>query len=204
MSEYFTVSFEVEKSKTVFERFYKAMIASGVTYKSGFMSFKPESFEDIIRINQNGLNNNRRDDAHFRQIVLDYCDFSEVRVYHMFDEESTMEFHLLIPEYDLWGYTDDVEGYTSDYKTYCKVEKMDSLKNLAMKMWESMEMLSIQTTWEISDDPTHVAYIKEITDVQAQPFAIIKKSLLSDNTESFQTVGQDGVLVEYKDNWCYM
>ncbi len=48
MSEYFTVSFEVEKSKTVFERFYKAMIASGVTYKSGFMSFKPESFQSQI------------------------------------------------------------------------------------------------------------------------------------------------------------
>ena len=207
MPAYFSISFELNKSKTAIKDFCNALIDAGLVFKSGYWVFEDGSFDDIVAWNQNKLDKNfqlgyTEPVSHgFEQILFDFSDFSEVRLYVMNDKKaSTFRFNLIIPEDDLVEFIEQGKDVISHKKT----EKMELLRSLAKKMWDSLEILAIQTAWEYSDSPPEAKQISNKIKPQIEPFCIIKESSMIDKLGlPFEKVGQNGVLIEDHDNWSY-
>ena len=208
MPTYFSISFELNKSQTAVKEFCAAVIDAGLVFKSGYWGFENDSFDDIVAWNQNKLDNNfqlgytEHYSHNFKQMLFDFSDFTEVRLFIMNDKKSsTFEFHLIIPEDDFveWIKTND------EYIPHNKIEKMNLLKAVAKILWNSLEILAIQTAWECSDCPPKAKHISSKIKPQAEPFCIIKESALIDKLGlPFEKVGQNGVLIEDYDNWNYL
>lgn len=208
MPAYFSISFELNKTKTAIKDFYKTLIAAGFVFKSGFWGCENESFDEIVAWNQNKLDDDfelgyKQHHSHdFKHILFDFSDFSEVRLYVDNQKKSaTFILHLIIPEDDF------LEWVTSDAKTIerRKYEKMDLLKEFSKTVWNSVEILAIQTAWECSNSPPRVKRISNYIHPQAEPFCILKESSVTENLGlPFEKIGRNGVLVEDRDNWNYL
>lgn len=206
MPAYFSVTFELNKSKTAVRDFCTALIDAGFIFKSGFWGFEKDSFEDIIVWNQTKLDENfqlgcaEHHSHDFKQMLFDFADFSEVRLYITNDKKtSTFNFHLIIPEKDL------VElPRQKEQSPYHKTEKMELLKILAKHMWKNTEILAIQTEWEYSDSTPKAKNISKKIKPQAEPFCIIKNSpIVKKLSLLFEKVERNGVLIEEINNRNY-
>ena len=173
MPAYFSINFELNKSKTVVRDFYSALVGAGFAFKSGLWEFQNSSFEDIVAWNQkliddcHKLANNYNYAYDFQQIEFDFADFSKIRVLMNANEKySSFVVELIIPEDDFveWTKEDD------DYIPHKKLEKMDLLKEAAKKIWNSLEILAIQTAWELSDYNTPEANL--ISNIIYSPFSL--------------------------------
>lgn len=91
-------------------------------------------------------------------------------------QSSTFDFNLIIPEDDFVEYIKNGDGYVPHNKT----EKMNLLKTIAKLMWNSLEILAIQTAWECSDYPPKAKNILNTIRPQVEPFCIIKNSSIID------------------------
>ena len=208
MPAYFSISFELNKYKTAIKDFCNALVDAGLVFKSGYWGFENDSFDDIVAWNQNKLDNNfqlgytEHHSRDFKQMLFDFSDFSEVRLYIMNDKKaSTFEFQLIIPEDDFveWIKTND------EYISHNKIEKMNLLKAVAKILWNTVEILAIQTAWECSDVPPKAKQISSKIKPQIEPFCIVKASSVIDELGlPFEKVGQNGVLIEDYDNWNYL
>ena len=208
MPAYFSIIFELNKSKTAIKDFCASLIGAGLIFKSSYLEFENNSFDDIVAWNQNEFNNDfqlgyTEHDSHgFKQMLFDFSDFSEVRLHIMnVKKASTFEFQLIIPEDDFveWIKTN------GEYIPHNKIEKMNLLKAVAKILWNSIEILAIQTAWECSDYPPKAKHISSKTKPQIEPFCIIKESSIIDKLGlPFEKVGQNGVLIEDYDNWNYL
>ena len=207
MPAYFSLNFELNKSPTAIKDFCNALVDSGFAFKSGYWGFENDSFDSIIAWNQNKLDDNfqlgytEHHSHDFKQMLFDFTNFSEVRLYVMNDKKSsTFGFHLIIPEDDFVEWTKD----NDEYIPHNKIEKMALLKNIAIAMWNSIEILAIQTAWECSDVPPKAKHISRKTRPQIEPFCIIKDSSVLDSLGlPFEKVGRNGVLIEDHNNWNY-
>ena len=208
MPTYFSISFELNKSQTAVKEFCAAVIDAGLVFKSGYWGFENDSFDDIVAWNQNKLDNNfqlgytEHYSHNFKQMLFDFSDFTEVRLFIMNDKKSsTFEFHLIIPEDDFVEWTKT----NGEYIPHHKFEKMNLLKTFAKILWNSIEILAIQTAWECSDYPPKAKHISSKTKPQIEPFCIIRESSIIDKLGlPFEKVGQNGVLIEDYDNWNYL
>lgn len=208
MPAYFAINFELNKSKTTIKDFCNALIDVGLVFKSGYWGFENDFFDDIVAWNQNKLDNNfqlaytEHHSQDFKQMLFDFSDFSEIRLYITNDENpSTFDFRLLIPEDDLVEWTKS----NGEYIPYNHTEKMDLLKEIAKLMWNRLELLAIQTVWECSDCPPKAKKFSSATKPKVEPFCIIKKSSIVDKLRlPFEEVGRNGVLIEDNDNWNYL
>lgn len=208
MPAYFTIIFELNKSKTVIKDFCNALLDAGLVFKSGYCGFENDSFDDIVAWNQNKLDNNfqlgytEHYSHDFKQMLFDFSDFSEVRLFVMNDKKSsTFDFHLIMPEDDFVEWEKSKGGYIPHNKT----EKMDLLKVIAKFMWNSLEILALQTAWECSDYPPKAKNISCKTRPQTEPFCIIKKSSIVDKLGlPFEEIGRNSVLIEDNGNWNYI
>ncbi len=209
MPAYFSISFELNKSKTAIKDFCNSLIDAGFVFKSGYWGFENDSFDDIVAWNQDKLDNNfqlgytEHYSHDYKQMLFDFSDFSEVRLFVTNDRKSsTFEFDLIIPEYDF------VEWIKNNDKhiPHNKFEKMDLLKVIAKTMWNSLEILAIQTAWECSDCPPKAKHISSKIKPQIEPFCIIKESSVIDKLGGlpFERVGKNGVLIEEHNNWNYL
>lgn len=149
MPAYFSLRFELYKGQGVISAFCEALIHSGLVFKSGYWGFENESYDDIIIWNQNKLDEDfelgytEHHSHDYKQMLFDYFDFSEVRLFVMNNrKERTFSFELIVPEYDLLDYTEENEG---KYSVQRKTERMELLKSVAKKMWVGTATLAIQT-----------------------------------------------------------
>ena len=118
MPAYFSISFELNKSQTAVKEFCAAVIDAGLVFKSGYWGFENDSFDDIVAWNQNKLDNNfqlgytEHYSHDFKQMLFDFSDFSEVRLFVMNDKKSsTFDFNLIIPEDDFVEWTKNNDEY---------------------------------------------------------------------------------------------
>jgi len=200
MPSYFSIVFELNKSKTAIRDFCTALVDGGLVYKSGFGGFEKDSFDEIVAWNQKKLDENfqlgfTENFSHdYKQMLFAFSDFSEVRLYILNEKESaTFAYHLIVPESDLVEYA----HLRADYTSYRHTEKMELLKTLAKHMWRSVELLAVRTEWEASSWG-----IKPENTLHAEPFCIIKKaSVPGDLSLPFEEMERDGVLIEDSDNW---
>ncbi len=207
MPAYFSIVFEMKKSKTAIRDFCTALISAGTTFKSGYWGFESDSFDNIVKWNQNKLDENfvlgfsEHHSHDFKQMLLDFSDFSEVRLHILNDKKTaTFSFHLIIPEDDFVEWVPNGEAYSS----IRKIEKMDLIKNLAKSIWCKTAVLAIQTAWECSYCPPMVKKISNKIPPQAEPFCIIPASpVVEELGLPFEKLERKGVLIEDSDNWRY-
>ncbi len=207
MPAYFTLEFELNKSKTAIRDFCTTLISAGTTFKSGYRGFESDSFDNIVKWNQNKLDENfvlgfsEHHSHDFKQMLLEYADFSEVRLYVMnYSESSTFVFNLIIPEDDFVEWVQSGKQYSS----IRKIEKMDLIKNLAKSIWRKTDVLAIQTAWECSDCPPKAKQISSKIMPQTEPFCIIKDSPVVEKFGfPFEKIEPDGVLIQDINNWRY-
>lgn len=208
MPAYFSLTFELHKSHHAIRGFCEALIRSGLVFKSGYWGFENDSFDDIITWNQKKLDENfvlgysEHYSHNYKQIQFDYFDFSEVRLFIMNKRRKhTFSFDLIVPEDDLWDYTEEKEG---KYFMHLKTERMEQLKSVAKKMWVGTAVLAIQTGWECSDAPPSSGKIERGIKPQAEPFCIINSSTFEkESVFVYEYIERSGVLIEDKTKWSY-
>lgn len=111
MPAYFEVNFQYSKKedtvKTAVEDLYTALIRCGLSFKSGYYEAEHDPMADIIRWNQKKLDENfelgytKHCSHDYKQVLFDFCGFSEVRVFiHNIKESDSVFFSLIIPEDD--------------------------------------------------------------------------------------------------------
>lgn len=200
MPAYFSLTFELYKGPDAISAFCNTLIHSGPVFKSGYWGFENDSFDDIIIWNQKKLDEDfelgyTEHHSHgYKQMLFDYFDFSEVRLFVMNTrKERTFSFELIVPEDDLLDYTEK-EG---KYSVHLKTERMEQLKSVAKKMWMGTAALAIQTGWELSDNPPATGEIAKGTKPQIEPFCIINSSLVEKEPDFvYEYIERSGVLIE--------
>ncbi|MCI9384664.1 MAG: hypothetical protein HFI24_10755 [Lachnospiraceae bacterium] len=105
MPAYFSITFELNKGRDAIDSFCKTLIHSGLVFKSGYWGFENDSFDDIITWNQNRLDKNfqlgytEHHSHDYKQMLFDYFNFSEVRLFVMNNrKERTFSFELIVPD----------------------------------------------------------------------------------------------------------
>lgn len=209
MPAYFSIVFELKKSKTVMKKFYTALVNSGLNFQSGYCEFENNSFDEIITWNQNKLDNdfvleNEKEFSYdYQQTLFNFSDFREVRLFVITrDKSSTVEFNLIFPELEFFdAVTNENGGYTIIRKT----EKMDLLKSLAKSMWERLEILAVQTCWELSDCPPEEKDISIKVKPHIEPFCIIRKLNVAKKLGlPFENLSNGGIFIEAEDGWYFL
>lgn len=207
MPAYFSIVFELNKTKTAIQDFCVALSDVGLAFKSGILDYESDSFADIIAWNQNKLDHNfalgyTENSSHdYKQMKFDFCDFTEVRVFVLNDKKSsTFEFFLIVPEDDFLEYRKNGDGYVVERRN----ERMDLMKSLAKRMWGETEILAVQTEWEGSDRPPKAKQISHQRPPQTEPFCIVSNLSVADKLGlPFEQIERGGVLIEACDNWNY-
>ena len=205
MPSYFVLHIELAKTPTVVYDFCHALIHIGPKFKSGFWGFENDSFEKILRWNQDKLNHNfqlgwtEHYSHDYRQMLLEFGEFSEVRLFiSNLPQESTFYFCLILPEDDF------VEFGKESGKTVPHIlpERMSVIRHLAKNIWECTDALAIQTGWECSDLPPHAVHLAEGAMPQAEPFCIIPKTKWLETYQfPYECINRSGILIENADNW---
>lgn len=207
MPAYFSLTFEFKKSQDAIRAFCETLVDSGLVFKGGYQGFESDSFDDIITWNQNKLDENFQlgstgHHSHdYKQLLFDYLDFSEVRVFILNSHKKpTFTFELIVPEDDLLDYTEE----NGIYCVHRKAEKMDQLRSFAKKVWAHSAALAIQTGWEGSDLPPSAKKISEGIAPQIEPFCIINSLSLEKEIDLvFENIERSGVLIEDITQWNY-
>lgn len=206
MPAYFSINIELNKTNTIIEDFSKSLLLFGLNFKSGYWGFENDSFAEIIKWNQEKLNNNFQlasNEHHsndYKQMVFEFLDFTEVRLFIINNTNiNTFHYILIIPEDDF------IESTLIDNKNKIskKYEKMNVIKDLAKQIWiNNKDVLAIQTGWECSDFPPKADMILKDGNPQCEPFCIIQNQNIS-NDYNYEIIGRNGVLIENNDNWNY-
>ena len=201
MPAYFSLTFELYKSHHAIGDFCESLIHSGLVFNSGYWGFENDSFDDIITWNQIKLDEDfqlgytEHHSHDYKQMLFNYFDFSEVRLFVMNSRKKrTFSFELIVPEYDLLDYTEK----------NVKIKNMEQLKTVAKKMWVSTASLAIQTGWEDSDCPPSARKIAKGVKPQIEPFCIIHSSSFEKIPGLiYEYVERNGVLIEDRTKWHY-
>ena len=208
MPTYFSLTFELNKGQGAISSFCKALIRSGLVFKSGYWGLENDSFDDIITWNQAKLDKNfqlRYTEHHshdYKQMLFDYFNFSEVRLFVMnHQKETTFTFELIVPERDLLDYMEENDG---TYSVVRKTERMRQLISVSKKMWVGTDILAVQTGWEGSNLPPSADEIAKGMKPQTEPFCIIhSSSLKKEPVLTYEYIERNGILIEDMANWNY-
>ena len=207
MPAYFSLNIELSITPNAVKHFLAALQKSGATFKCGYWDGEHDSLEEIIAWNQKYIERNtwcldkNTQQWKHKQFLFDYDGFSECRLYtYPLNDENTFLSRLIIPEDDFYEYT-RVNGFLS---TYEKRDRMESVKQLALRIWEYSQALSIQTEWECSDCAPHYMEIVEGTPPQVEPFCIIPaKAYREEWNMTCAPIARNGALIENEKNWFY-
>ncbi|MBQ3111059.1 MAG: hypothetical protein IJC69_07965 [Clostridia bacterium] len=151
--------------------FYNHLFKCDLKFKSGFLDAQGLSFAEIVDWNQHKLENNFRlgmDEHHsndYKQILFDFCEFSEVRGYWLnnYPSDDEFTFSIIVPESEL------VESYATNPLT--TNEEIKKLETLAISMWDFDAMQSIHASWESGFGALSPAQNKGLP--IADPFVIV-------------------------------
>lgn len=208
MPAYFSVSFELNKNKNAIQEFYASLMRFGFSLNSRHCD-ENDSIDKIIEWNRNKLNCDYEyglKDPYwvdYKQILFEFQGFSEIWAYITNRRKKpTFRISLIIPEDDFVEF-EEIDGkfIVNEHK-----EKMDVIKDLAKSVWNDMEILAIQTSWECTlDYPPDAKEILKGEKPLCEPICIIKNtSAVKKVGLPFEEIGKGGVLLEDFDNWNYM
>jgi hypothetical protein len=115
-------------------------------------------------------------------------------------------FNLLIPEDDFLLYESAAPNVTeiiSNAKPPKRLyDKMNIIKELAIKMWNAVPTVLIQTSWELSDDLVLSNDIDDNCIPLIEPFCIIPESLVKASWGLKGTkLTNNSILIEKNENW---
>lgn len=206
MPAYFSVEFQYTKKDIgKIGKIYNALIDCGLKFKSGYYESENDSWEDIIAWNQGKfaddfeLGYEEHHSHDYKQMLFDFYDFSEVRLFILNVHGATeISFHLIIPEADLLEDT-----HLCDIMS--KTDKMKWIEQLAIDMWRQGGICSIQVGWEGSEcGITMEEMINGIKPI-AEPFAIVPSALYRAEwgLEKREIEG-DGIFIYNKEHWYYL
>lgn len=153
MPAYFDLEFQYKKSdinSSTVKDFFSSLTGCGLVYKCGYWHSENDSLEEILTWNQAKIQSNFElgYDEHFsngyKQMLFEFNDFSEVRLFINNESDcDSFSFHLIIPE-------DDFLDYSADDEVIRLTDRMNIIKDLAVRMWQAGGMSCIQTSWECS------------------------------------------------------
>lgn len=205
MPAYFSVQFQyIKKDIEKISEIYNALLACGLRFKSGYYEAENDSWDDIIAWNQNKLDDDFElgYEEHYihdyKQMLFDFCDFTEVRLFilnvHGAEEIS---FYLIIPEADL------IED-TTLCDTMSQADKMNVIERLAIDMWKYGNIRGIQTGWEGSECGVSIEEMIQGMVPFVEPFAIVPSTLYREEwgLENSEIEG-DGTFIYSKEHWYY-
>ena len=204
MPAYFTITFELNKESNALGEFFNALVRAGLKYKSGCWEFESNTFDEIIKWNQNKLDEDfvlgytEHYSHDYRQMLFEYLDFAEVRLFIMNKKgKRTFSIRLIVPEDDFVEYVEE-NGHHFAKRMHMK---MEYLKNLAKTVWTDSSVLAIQTSWEVSGCQDYEK-ISLANAPQTEPFSIIPQISFSEEWNmDMQDIGRDGILLEKSENW---
>ena len=181
MPAYFSVEFHYTKKDIGnISEIYNALLACGLKFKSGYYESENDSWNDIITWNQNKLDDDFElgYEEHYihdyKQVLFDFYDFSEVRLFILnVNGADEISFHLIVPENDLIGKANLCD-------TMLQADKMKLLEQLAIDMWGYGGICSIQTGWEGSKCGISMDDIINGIEPIVEPFAIIPRHFYRD------------------------
>ena len=211
MPAYFSLSFQYKKSnlnENTVRDFYIALLECGLDFKSGYYETENDTFLDIILWNKKKLDENFElgYDEHcshdYKQMLFNYNDFSEVRLF-MFniEDEDTFYFYLIIPEEDFILYEEENEIH----KIVRLKDRMKLIEDLAINMWEKECIECIQTGWECSDMEPSIEDIIKGYKPCIEPFCIVPERVAcKDWACSTSKIGRNGIFLKNDDNWFYL
>lgn len=211
MPAYFSINFQYKKSEintNLVKDFCDSLIQSGLKFQSGFWGFENDTLEDIVSWNQKKLESNfelgftEHYSNDYKQILFDFYEFSETRVYIFNSSNSnTFGFNLIIPEED---FIEDIE-LDGKYVTRNWDDRMKIIEKLLLEMWDREKLSCIQTSWECSDCVTEFSDIIKGVSPLIEPLAIVPKDILNDawNCDKLY-ISRNGVLLQNNENWLYM
>lgn len=144
---------------------------AGLNFKSGYMKDEGVSLDDIINHNQKLLEDNfdNTDGEGYKQVLFEYGDFTEVRgiLFNNDPVEGEYAYHIIIPEDEVADFVDG--GYVF------KEKALDTIIELAKKMWFMPQIRTIQTGSEKSDTIVPDNDIREGKMPEMYPFAIVSE-----------------------------
>ena len=204
--DYFSLVVECSREHIypdIVKDFYAFLASQGFRFVSGFWDNTDESYENIIKVNQQKLEENYvmpggtddlKDD--YMQLLFDYDGNHETRSY-IFNrpEDYVFTFDIIIPEEDLLSYENGKIHYFES--------KFSTLIELAKKIWELPFVNVIQTSLELSDVPKTYEELKyNIEALAVEPFAILPnrfdKNILKTRFD-VTDISKEGLLVRIKE-----
>ncbi|ADL35796.1 hypothetical protein bpr_III108 [Butyrivibrio proteoclasticus B316] len=204
--DYFSMTIECSRSSiypSIVRDFYELLTSQGFRFVSGFWDYTDVSYENIIKTNQKKLEesyvrpygtDDLKDD--YIQLLFDYDGNQETRSYICNSpEEDVFTFEIIIPEEDLLSYENGKIHYVES--------KINTLIELAKKIWELPFVDVVQTFLEYSDIPKTFDELKGgIEALAVEPFAIIPnkfdKGFLKTRFD-VSDISKDGLLVRTKE-----
>ena len=201
MPAYFSIDISIkgnDRYDGMYSDFIDILQKEGLKYLSGTWEFMDESLESIINRNEKklkekfelGYDEDYSND--YRQILLDYHGFSEVRFFIIYSKEhDEFVFSIIIPE-------DELLKWDSNRVTY-DPEILSDLKKLIVNIWNFEIVSAIQTTLELSGGITYVDELERGVMPSIVPLAIIKKACVDydfGENDKLCDVNRDGILIE--------
>ena len=177
MPAYFSIQFTCDKKSLypgLVRDFCDRLIENGCRFLGGYWGYEEDSLADIAAWNQRRLEENLepgvREAYLYKQLLLAYEEFSEVRMYLTnFRGEETFTFHVILPEDELIAWGKEGPGYD--------MAKIKGLMSLCERLWQQPYICLIQTELELSDPVPSEAEIREGAVPGAEPFAILSKAV---------------------------
>ena len=158
MPAYFSINISV-KNNDIYDGIYADFLdiiqKEDLKFISGSWEFIDEPLEKIIEWNDSKINQrfvlepSEHYSNNYRQILLDYHGFSEVRLFIIYDKgHEELVFTIIIPEDELLKLNNGAITYDP--------EMLQDLKRVILDIWNWNCVSAIQTTLELSGDITYI------------------------------------------------
>lgn len=198
MPAYFTVAFSLKDDPNQVGAFYQALGQCGLRFLDGFWHSEGDTLEEIVQWNAAKLRNHdvpgikEEYMQHYKQALFRFGDFSEARVYLFYPAQTDeFAFHLILPEDDFF-----------DADQTRRTDRMEQIQTLMIRMWNTLDLLSIQTAWECSRPPISAAKLERGCQPMTEPYAIVPTCFVKAKWEcDRREVGRNGTLLIDEDNW---
>jgi hypothetical protein len=210
---YYSVGFQYEREAvraTFLRNLYSAMLRGRFAY-GGVLAWGCRgdlTLDEVINWNQERLDRDfelgyTEDVSNdYRQVLLCHTQYSECRVIVL---NGSRLIFVIVPEADVFEIggpfpvelsAEDAEGLAE----YARPEQVEPLKQLALAVWQSGLVVSVQTCGELSA-PTDYAPLKEGESPSMLPFAIVERGWVGTPQLMAQGVrisraGETGILLE--------
>lgn len=209
MPAYFNLSLLFRRKDiyhTFVKDFYEAMEDAGIKFKSGFWGFEGDSWEEIIKWNQEKLEQNfclgctQHHKHGYKQMLYDFYVFSEARGFWMnrYPEADAFTYEFIVPEdevvcYECVGKEVLENGFPCEVlKERFLEEKVNVLVEAAKKIWQFPYVKAVQTGLEESSASAGLTELETGGLPNIQPFAIVEEIGAAAEASRYPAIPMEG------------